>query len=249
MSFRWKQILYLIQDSSSNKYKSRVFKSFSRKRFGKISVWLLFLTAVVAMLCWNWKLLLATGAGVGLMLLVYVMQGWDWKVHWSDLQRFLSGSNRQLSLAVGSGGIAALSTYIAASIWAESENRWLATGLIIQGFGTLFTLVLLLWHIVSHQVNQDEGKFELLLNDLTDIDPLKRLFAVRQLTRLATNTRLSQSYRCQLGEYFRLMLSYEKETIIRNAVFESLQVLDTSQLRTKENQPLQIPITLKHELD
>jgi len=50
------------------------------------------------------------------MVLVYSMQEWDWQVRWSDIRRFLNGSNRQLTPAAVSGGIATLSTYMAASI-------------------------------------------------------------------------------------------------------------------------------------
>jgi len=53
------------------------------------------------------------------MVLVYSMQEWDWQVRWSDIRRFLN-VNRQLTLAAVSGGIATLSTYMAASIWIDS---------------------------------------------------------------------------------------------------------------------------------
>ncbi len=197
------------------------------------------------MLFWNWKLLLATSAGILLMLLVYAMQGWNWQVYWSNWRRFFTGSNRQLTVAVGSGGLAALSTYLAASIWVDSENRWIAAGTILQGFGTLLTLILLLWHAIADRLNRDEAKFEQLLKDLADAAPLKRLIAVRQLAHLVNHSRLSNGYRHQLVEYFRLMLSVEQEPAIRDAVLESLQNWDITQLKNQDNQPLQFPLNLK----
>jgi len=55
-------------------------------------------------------------------------------VRWSDIRRFLNGSNRQLTLAAVSGGIATLSTYMAASIWID-YSPWIAAGAILQGLG------------------------------------------------------------------------------------------------------------------
>ena len=198
------------------------------------------------MLFWNWKLLLATSAGIFLMLLVYAMQGWNWQVYWSNWRRFFTGSNRQLTVAVGSGGLAALSTYLAASIWVDSENRWIAVGTILQGFGTLLTLILLLWQAIADRPNRDEAKFEQLLKDLADAAPLKRLIAVRQLAHLVSHSRLSNGYRHQLVEYFRLVLSVEQEPAIRDAVLESLQKWEPNQLKNQDNQPLQFPLNLKH---
>jgi hypothetical protein len=41
------------------------------------------------------------------------------------------------------------------------------------------------------------------------------------------------------------MLSRERESIIREAVLDGLQVLDSKQILSKGTQPLQVPITLK----
>ncbi len=173
------------------------------------------------------------------------MQGWNWQVYWSNWRRFFTGSNRQLTVAVGSGGLAALSTYLAASIWVDSENRWIAVGTILQGFGTLLTLILLLWQAIADRPNRDEAKFEQLLKDLADAAPLKRLIAVRQLAHLVSHSRLSKGYRHQLVEYFRLMLSVEQEPAIRDAVLESLQNWEPNQPKNQDNQPLQFPLNLK----
>ena len=235
----------MIQGLSKSKFKHRVFKSSYRKRFGLKGSWLLFLVAVVAMLFLNWKLLLATSAGVGIMLLVYLMQGWHWQIYWSKLRKFFSGSNQQLTIAVGSGGIAAFSTYMATSIWVDSESRWLATGGILQGLATFITLSLLIWHIISSQSNRDEAKFDQLLTDLTHINPLKRLIALRKLTYLVNNTSLSKNHRYQLVEYLHLMLAQESESIIREALLESLQMWDETKQLRRNLQPLQIPINLK----
>jgi hypothetical protein len=193
--------------------------------------------AVTIALAWNWKLVLATGLGVGFMLLVYSMQGWNWQAYLSHWRQFFTGSQGKLTVAVGSGSLAALGTYIAASIWADSENRWLATGTILQGFGTIFTLLLLGWHIVRDRTGQDEVRFELFLQDLTATDSLKRLIAVQQLSTLANKPRLRQVYQPQLVEYFSVMLSREEDAIVREAILRSLQKWGQNLPR-----PIQIPL-------
>jgi len=83
--------------------------------------------------------------------------------------------------------------------------------------GTLATLILLVWQIISWQASREEAQLDQLLTDLTDADPL-RLIVVRQLTRLVTRTRFEQAHHNTVAEYLRLLLSREQETVIRDAV-------------------------------
>lgn len=244
-SSEWQQLQNLIQASRLAAFKLTALKRFKMRRFSGPGGWLLGLTVVVAMLFWNWKLLLATVVGVFVMLLVYLMQEWDWQVHWADLRRYLSGSNRQLALAVGSGGVAAFSTYMAVCISVDSDSPWIASGAILQGFGTLATLILLVWQVVSRQISRDEALLNPMLTDLTDVDPLKRLIAVRQLTQRVTNAHLDVAARRQIADYFHLMLSREQEAVVRNAVLDGIQALDNIKLLGKGRQPFQAQPALK----
>lgn len=251
-SFWWKQIIQIFPISPKTKLNSRLFHSLVRLRWQRASGWLIGLVAIVAMLLWNWKLFLATFAGIALMLLVYLMQGWNWQKYLSAGKKFFTGSNRQLTLAVGSGSIGALSTYMAATIWADSENRWLATGSIFQGFASFLTLMLLVWHIFTDRPKRDETKFDRLLTDLSAVEPLKRLIAVRQLTRLASNDKSNERDRDRLVEYFLLMLSAEREPMVREAILESLQawnmlskIKNSPSIYSEKGQPLQMPISVK----
>lgn len=243
--FQRKQLLSLIQRRSTVQFSRRALKTFSRRQVRQLMKGGLGLTGVAILLAWNWKLVLATGSGIGLMMLVYALQGWNWQGYKAKWQRYLSGSQGKFTIAVGSGGFAALSTYIAASIWADSENRWLATGSILQGFGTLVTLLLVFWQAIGQPDRRDESKFEQLLADLTHIDPLKRLIAVRQLTHLVSQGRLSSAHQHQLVDYFRLMLSQEQEPVIREAILESLQPGDREVLNPLEPSPVKLPLHLK----
>jgi len=222
----WQQLIYL-------------YKRYSRSSSGNgVGAWVMGFLTLSLMLLWNWKLLLSTGAGVGIMLLIYLIPGSNWRVYWASWQKFFTGTSRKLTQAVGGGAIAAFGTYLTASIWADSENSWLATGWIIQGLVSVFTFVLLLWHIFNTKgSDKAEAHFDQFLLDLTSKEPLKRLLAVRQLTCV-----VKPWQEIQLGEYFRLMLTTEGEPIIREALLESLQGLDRSQLISQENQPSRVPI-------
>lgn len=241
----WQQLLKRIESLLLVLVKGRAFKQLYPQRFRGPGGWLVGLTGIVAMLFWNWKLLLATGSGVFVMLLVYLMQEWDWQLYWSSLGRFFSGSTRQLTIAVGSGGIATFSTYLAVSIWVDSDSSWIAAGAILQGFATLATLILLVWQIINSQASRDEMNRDQMLSDLTDADPVKRLLAVRQLTNWGLDHRLPPSLRRVVADCFRLMLSREQEAVIRDAVLDGLQVLDNNQMLGKGAKPFQVPIELK----
>ncbi|WP_150109047.1 ATP synthase subunit I [Stanieria cyanosphaera] len=213
------------------------FKNHSGRLFYALGIGLLW--------WWNWKLLLATVGGMGLMLLAYSLQTNHWQQSWFKWQRFLTGSQGKLAIAVGTGGIGAFTTYLATSIWADTENRWLATGLILQGLGTFITVGLLIWQISSHRAIATITKFEQLLADLTASDSLKRLIAIHRLTRLARHHRLSSAEESQLKEYFCLMLSQSEDMTIKQALLDSLEQLGINLFKAKEKSALQIPIQLQ----
>lgn len=230
-SSSWRQLINQIPNWSLPEFKTgrgatkqRTFKRFSQPGgvFG-------FLSIFVAMLLWNWKLLLALLIGVGVMIFVYSMQGWNWQLRWLEIRKFLNGSNRRLALAVGSGGLATVSTYMAAAIWVDSHSPWMAAVAIVQGVGMLLTLFLLMWQIVSLYGSQEEDYLDHLLINLTETDPLKRLIALRQLTKFIARKQVDASSQQSVVECLQLLLRQEKETVIREAAFESLQALDSLQ--------------------
>lgn len=220
-SFFGKQLLNQISHKSLNS-KPRTFKPLSGP--GGI---LGFFTIIVAMLLWNWKLLLALLVGVGVMLLVYSMQKWDWQLRLSQIWKFLNSPNCRLALAVGSGGIATVSTYMAAAIWVDSSSSWIAAGAIVQGLGTLLTLILLMWQIVSFYGNQEQNHVDQLLVTLTEPDSLKRLIAIRQLTKIITSQRVDSQVQEEVVQCLGLLLAQEQETVIRDAALDSLQAWDS----------------------
>ncbi len=202
--------------------------------------------AIVACLwAWNWKLFLATGAGIGLMSGAYLIQNPYWQRYYKQWQSFLTGSNRQLILAVGSGATGAFCTYLAASVWADAENQWLATGLILQGMASLTTLSLLLWSLGRQKGNKAEDKLDSLLEDLSHSNSLRRLVAIRRLTRLLIDRQLPPDSYSQSIEYFYLMLSETQVPVIENALLESLNLLDAQDSKPQYPE-VKIPLQLNY---
>ena len=216
------------------------------KKLRKYRKWTVY-CFIFALMWWlNWKLLLATSVGIGLMSLNYLLQNSHWQSYFRQWQRFLTGSNSQLILAVGSGATGAFCTYLAASVWTDTDNQWLATGAILQVFTSMTTLALLWWSLSQRNANTLESKLDQLLADLSHTDVLKRLIAIRQLTRLLVNHRLSSEHYQQLIEYYHLMLSQPQVPLVKNALLESLDILGGEKLLRPKRAPVKIPIKLEH---
>ena len=224
----WQQIFNIFTSSLKDRKSRQIYQR-------------VFCCGVFALLWWmNWKLLLSTTVGIGSMSLCYLAQNYHWQRYCQQWRSFFVGSNRQLAIAVGAGASGAFCTYLAASVWADAENSWLATGSILQGFISLVTLALLLWSLRS-RTNSQETKLDRLLADLSHGDRLKRLVAIRQLTRLLVTNRLPSDHYYQTVEYFQVMLSEPQPPTIKNALLESLELLGRD--RTPKT-PIEIPLQL-----
>jgi len=239
-SSSWRQLINRLPEIKTGSPKPRRLKHLSEP--GSI---LGFLTIIVAMLFWNWKLLLALAVGIGVMLIAYAIPKWNWQISWLEIRRYLNSANSRLALAVASGGIATFMTYMAAAIWVDSPSLWIAVGAILQGFGTLLTLILLVWQIFSFHGNQEEDHLEQVLNNLTETDPLKRLLAVRQLTKFITRKQVDVSVKQDVIECLQILLSREEETVVRQAALNSLQTVDGLQMVISSTAKPLVPITQK----
>ncbi len=234
----YQQVLFLWRSLIGIPHRSRL----SKQDWKRINRWVVLLSGIAVMWWWHWKLLLATVVGIGLMSLSYLLQSCSWQKYCAKWQRFLTGLNRRLTIAVASGGIGGFSTYLAAAIWADAENRWLATGLILQGFASVITLCLLIAYLWQRKQHSQEAKVDKLLGNLTHRDPLKRLIAIRQLTRLLKNSNLPEEYYWQAIEYFQLMLSTTQVPTVQKALLDSLDELGIKQHSQTQPKPIKIPI-------
>jgi hypothetical protein len=239
-SSSWQQILNQLPEIKTGNPKRRSLKRFSEP--GRV---LGALTLIVAMLLWNWRLLLALAVGIGVMVLAYAMQKWNWQLGWGEIRKFLQNANSRLALAVVSGGMATVITYIVAAIWVDAHSPWVAALAIAQGSGTLLTFILFIWQIINLNQHQEEDQIDQLLNNLLATNPLQRLLAVRQLTKFITRQRVDSTVQQDVIACLRLLLSREEETTIREAAIESLQVLDSLYNSPSSTaKPLQ-PLSLK----
>ena len=246
----WSELLKLISASQFPQLCQQLLRQFNRYRRRQQWGWLLALSAVIVMLLWNPKLVLATLMGVTVMLGAYFLQQWDSKSFIRQWRRFLSGPNRYIAVAGITGGMAAFSTYMAVSIWVESQSvglsgPWLATGMILQGLGTLATLMLLGWHFLHRQVTQSRDNFHQLLADLADTDPLKRTIAVRLLASYLREQQYQPSEERAIIDCFRLMLNRETEPIVKDALLDALSRANNTNPLTPGSSPLSMSFTAK----
>jgi hypothetical protein len=191
--------------------------------------WLAIGAGTTCLLAWNGRLVLSTGAGVGMIFLAHNLRETGWRSALVEWRNRLEALNQRLVLSVCSGVGATFGTYVILSIWLETQNHWLATGMILQGTATMGTLGLLLWQ------NWDKRQAASLENiqdwnhcllELTHDDPLKRLMAIHQINQQLPD-RLDQQGHA--AEYFRIMLSRETDEIIRSALLDGLQIISQQQ--------------------
>jgi hypothetical protein len=238
-------LLRTIQDLPLSDISIEALKQVPVRRWSGPGGWLLVATGAVAMLYWNGRLVLATGMGVGVMLLVYLMQDWKTDLPWAEIRRFLERWNQPLLLSVGAGAFATLSTYMAASIWMDAESPWIATGGILQGLGTLVVLFLLIGQRLERQVSRPTAQLDQALSELSHDDPLRRLIAVRQLIHTVPDLKQNRNQQWEIADCFRLMLSREQEPIVREALMEGLQTLDRVQALKPTSRPTVDPTAMK----
>ncbi len=210
---------------SNSTDRDRGFKSVSLRRLSTPGGWLLVTGGTIGLLFWNGRLVIATGAGIAVMMLVYLIQDGNWKAPWLDVQKVLQGWNQPFLLAAASGGAATFGIYLAASLWAEVGSPWIATGMLLQQAATIGTLGFLIWQMLNRQESRPTTRFNQILDDLTDSDPLKRLIAVRRMAD-EVEQQSDRAQKRQLADYLRVMLSREDEPIVRDAVLDGLQSLD-----------------------
>lgn len=179
------------------------------------------------LLFWNAKLVLSTGAGMGTMVLLYLLQDQQWRKEKlpqlnQQLQRQLEGINQPfLWSAIGGGGAAFLS-YLAIAAWSETDSHWLATGILLQGLLTCGVLGLGIRQVWKPKADAIETlEFSHWVEKLSHEDPVARLLAVRQLPAIAQTVTQQK----ELLEYFQLMVSHEPEELVREAVWQALESL------------------------
>ncbi len=205
--------------------------------------WLLAAAAIVTSVSVNDRLVLSSGVGVAALTLIYLLRDRAPKLPSVDLHQTLRGWNQPLILAILGGSVATLTTYMATSIWADSQSHWLAAGAILQGMGTLTVLILLLWQMLSRKKNRQDDDYQLFLADLTHPHSLRRLIAVQQLSSMVLRQHNNQTQRWEIRDCFRLMLKREQEAIVRRAILQGLQEIESERPLQASSQTEFYPFT------
>ncbi|MDX2232048.1 MAG: hypothetical protein NW220_20600 [Leptolyngbyaceae cyanobacterium bins.349] len=246
--FHWRLLVSALQELPLKQMVRQVKREVMRQRRSGRATWFMVGVGAIAMLCWDGRLFLATGTGIGVMGLVYLMHDWQPTLNLSALQKGLDGWNQPFLVAAGAGAIATFLTYLAASVWVDAPTRWIASGAILQSMATLVVLLLLITQMLNQQDRRDLIPYNKFVSDLVNDDPLKRLIAVRQLTEAVSvlqdaprDRRLGaakQPSRQEIADYFRLMLQREEEAIVRDAIYNGLQTLDIVYQLKQATEPL-----------
>lgn len=238
---QWRNLISFLQALPPQAVGKSTKKSLSWRRFSAPGGWVLISGGTIGLLFWNGRLVIATGIGVAVMLLVYVLQDSKWKP-WKELRKTIQGWNSQFLLAASSGGAALFGTYLASSVWVEAEHHWIATGMILQGTATLGILGLLIWKTIGEKRDRSALHLDQILMNLTQENPLKRLIAVRQLTDYIGQQEGDRNTQFRLADYLRVMLAREEDAIVRDAILEGLQILENARsLPSTGLHPLQVP--------
>jgi hypothetical protein len=190
------------------------------RRLFRSGNWILVLSGLSLLVFVDGRLVLSLGAGVTMMALVYLSQDGHWKLPEAKLEKLWETVNQPLVLSAAGGAAAMLGTYLAASMWAEATSPAVATGAVLQGFGTLVTLLLLSGNWVGRRQQQARADYAQALQDLTASDALKRLIAVRQLGNVATE---QPNRIAEISDYCYLLLQREPEATVRDAAMDVLQ--------------------------
>lgn len=187
---------------------------------------LLSMTIAIALLLWNWPLVLATTIGILVMLLIYAVPAWDWQTPWLRLCKLWQSIDQRLVLAVLGGTVTTFGIYLMVAIGSAVTSSWLALGFLLEGLGILAILGILIWQGMQQQTHRQAAHLDRLLDSLTDDNALRRLVAVRQMTQWVTARQIAEADRSHFTDYLRLLLHRESEPVVRDAALEGLQALN-----------------------
>lgn len=185
------------------------------------------------LLLWQWRLGLAVLVGSATLLVSYSLAMPGGRQQWLRWRERLLGLNQPLALAALGGTLATLGTYMAVSIWAEAEQRWLATGAIVQGILSLGILSLLGWEWIQRRHHQAQSLFERHLSEVASPDPFRRVLGIRRLQGILEHNQAAPD-QIRLGlDFLRLALERERDPVVKEALLEALSLTGIPMMEPK----------------
>ncbi|WP_448527393.1 hypothetical protein [Parathermosynechococcus lividus] len=172
-----------------------------------------------ALLLWQTdsQLLLATLSGVGTVWLLARWQRLLYEYAQHLKTQVAQAAQHPLGATVAAGAIACLGTYTLTHLWQGATDHWLVIALVLQGALLLALLTVLIWVAAQQQQQQ----LQRWLQELSHANPLHRLIAIRQLSRL-----VDRGDRQCAQEALYLLLNQETEPLVRRAALSVLDQLD-----------------------
>jgi hypothetical protein len=191
--------------------------------------WWLALALALVLMLWHPDLLLATLAGSGTMLGVYLLATSGTTIDWVAISRLGDRLRQPVLLAIGTGAIVSLLVYVSLAVWGATENHWVASGLIAQGAATLAVLVLLIWQTLTRLTGRDRVELMPILLQVADDNGLKRMIALRQIGQWLEQGRLDRAERKSVAACVQYLLGRETDGAIREAALDVLQHIQLMQ--------------------
>ncbi|OIP70805.1 MAG: hypothetical protein AUK48_13260 [Oscillatoriales cyanobacterium CG2_30_44_21] len=195
-----------------------------------LPLWVLLIVFFVVLLAWNWQLIVATSLGILTMITVYAMQGWNWNVIMWRAQKFWQSPYRHLPIAVISGTLTVFLTYSILSIWSTQSDHWYAAASILQLGATLAVLGLLGYQVLTQWLHRQKDSLDQLVAQLTASDDLVRLMAVKNINQYLRVNMIPESQEQAIADYCQVLLNRETESIMREAIFETLESLQMANI-------------------
>jgi len=134
----------------------------------------------------------------------------------------LNSPKGKLALAVVSGCFGIMGSYITLSALPNIGNYWLASELIFQDLGIFIILIILVPQLFDLLEKKQNIQYKELISQLSELNPLKRLIAVQDVSQLLEKKQLNINQEKEVLEYFKFMLNQEQEIVIRQNILKNL---------------------------
>lgn len=193
-------------------------------RRGGLGIWLFATTGASLLLVWNGILLFALAMGFGTTLIVHHYYA-NLMALWQQVTKWVSGSHSIVVISSCCGLFSLVASYLTLLIWQDTNSVGLALSILLQGLG-LLTLGLFVRQLQQEKQIRLPSQLDNWIQNLTALDPLKRLIAVRQIRHYVDTSSADTQQIQELKEYLQLLLKQEPEPSIQNAILEGLEQIN-----------------------